>query len=57
MVHDIRAEFDFILHNVDWMDNLTKSRYAMHNIVFPLLVGVFLYVMYYVWDGVILGPR
>ena len=56
MVHDIRAEFDFILHNVDWMDNLTKSRYAMHNI-FPLLVGVFLYVMYYVWDGVILGPR
>ena len=28
MVHDIRAEFDFILHNIDWMDDLTKSRYV-----------------------------
>ena len=28
MVHDIRAEFDFILHNIDWMDDLTKSRYS-----------------------------
>lgn len=28
MVHDIRAEFDNILHNIDWMDDLTKARYT-----------------------------
>ena len=26
MVHDIRAEFDNILENIDWMDDLTKRR-------------------------------
>ena len=26
MVHDIRAEFDQILEEIDWMDDLTKAR-------------------------------
>ncbi len=26
MVHDIRAEFDHILQQVDWMDENTKTR-------------------------------
>ena len=34
MVHDIRAEFDFILHNIDWMDDLTKSRYSFTKKIF-----------------------
>ena len=37
MVHDIRAEFDFILHNIDWMDDLTKSRYCRRNLDMHIL--------------------
>ena len=29
MVHDIRAEFNQMLEEIDWMDDLTKSKYVI----------------------------
>ena len=29
MVHDIRSEFDTMIEHIDWMDDLTKSRYDL----------------------------
>lgn len=33
MVADIRAEFDQILKEIDWMDHGTKARYSIYKIV------------------------
>ncbi len=37
MVHDIRAEFDRILMEIDWMDKITKARYSSKKDAFSLV--------------------
>ena len=51
------SEPNLILFSITLIGWTISQRAGMHNIVFPLLVGVFLYVMYYVWEmGSYLAP-